>query len=61
MTEASGETMTGARSFKAWANVYRSLNGAMGSVYASRELADQQAAYGRLACVEIEFEVLEDK
>ena len=40
---------------KAVANVYRSLNGAMGCVHASRELADAQAGRDRLACVEFEF------
>ena len=44
---------------KAAANVYRSLNGAMGSVHSSRDLADQQAGRGRLACIEFEF-FLED-
>lgn len=36
-------------------NVYRALNGAMGSVYASRELADWMAGCGRLICLEIEI------
>lgn len=40
---------------KLWANVYRSLNGAVGSVHETRALADQMAASGRLACVEFEF------
>lgn len=35
-------------------NVYRSLNGAMGSVWASKKLADWFGR-GRLACVEITF------
>jgi hypothetical protein len=38
--------------FRVWANVYRSVNGAMGSVHATRELADQMAARDRVACVE---------
>lgn len=40
-------------SFKAWANVYSEFRGALGSIHATREIADQQAARGRLACVEI--------
>jgi hypothetical protein len=34
-------------------NIYRPLNGACGSVYTTRELADQWAGRGRLACVEV--------
>lgn len=36
-------------------NVYRELNGAMGSVYASRELADHMAGRSRLVCLEVEI------
>lgn len=38
-------------------NVYRPLMGACGSVYTSRELADQLAGRDRLACVEIKVGV----
>lgn len=41
--------------FKVWANVYSSLNGARGSVWDSKKLADWFGR-GRLACVEIEFD-----
>lgn len=34
-------------------NIYTPVNGACGSVYESRELADQMAGKGRLACKEI--------
>ncbi|MGJ4928130.1 hypothetical protein ACQR1I_16635 [Bradyrhizobium sp. HKCCYLS2038] len=40
---------------RAWVNVYRPLNGAMGAVYASRSLADQMAGRDRLACIEIQI------
>ncbi len=40
---------------KAWANIYRPLNGALGSVYTSRRLADQMAGRDRIACVEIDL------
>jgi hypothetical protein len=41
----SGEPM------KLYANVYRSVNGAMGSVYATRELADRMVGRDRLDCI----------
>lgn len=41
--------------FKVWANVYSSLNGARGSLWDSKELADWFGR-GRLACVEIAFD-----
>lgn len=40
-----------------WVNVYRPLMGACGSVYTSRELADQMAAGNRLACIEVKVGV----
>ena len=39
------------REQEAHANVYRSLNGAMGSVWQTRALADQMAGRDRIACV----------
>lgn len=39
-----------------WVNVYRPLIGASGTAYETRELADQMAGRGRIACVEIKFE-----
>lgn len=41
---------------KVWINVYRPAIGACGSVYASRELADQMAGRDRLACIEVSVE-----
>lgn len=41
----------GSDGFMVWANVYRALNGAMGSVHATRELADRMAGRDRIACV----------
>ncbi|MGJ4954607.1 hypothetical protein ACQR1H_03105 [Bradyrhizobium sp. HKCCYLRH2015] len=38
---------------KLWANVYVPLNGAMGSIYATRALADQMAGRDRITCIEI--------
>lgn len=38
-------------------NLYRPLNGACGSVYSTRELADQMAGRDRLRCVEIKMGV----
>ncbi|MCA6114274.1 hypothetical protein J6524_04935 [Bradyrhizobium sp. WSM 1738] len=38
-------------------NLYRPLMGACGSVYTSRELADQMAGRDRLACVEVKVGV----
>lgn len=40
---------------RAWVNVYLPLNGAMGTVYASRALADQMAGRDRLACIKIDI------
>lgn len=37
-----------------YANVYRSLNGAMGSIWETQELADQMAGRDRIACVPID-------
>ncbi|UGA46647.1 hypothetical protein HU230_0011645 [Bradyrhizobium quebecense] len=45
MTAAAPETV--------WVNVYRPLMGACGTVWASRELADQMAARNRIACVPV--------
>lgn len=45
--------MSRGQSFTVWANVYRSLNGAMGSVWASEELANQMAGRDRLACIPV--------
>jgi hypothetical protein len=39
---------------KIYANIYRSLNGAIGSVHRTREQADLQAGRDRLQCIEIE-------
>jgi|GEM_PF-2872848 len=36
-----------------WVNVYRPLMGACGTVWATRELADQMAARNRIACVPV--------
>ena len=33
-----------------WVNIYRGLAGACGSVYESREMADQMAGRNRIAC-----------
>jgi len=38
-------------------NLYRPLMGACGSVYSSRELADQMAGRDRLACLEVKVGV----
>lgn len=38
-------------------NLYRPLMGAVGSVYLSREQADQEAGRDRLACVEVKVGV----
>jgi hypothetical protein len=40
-----------------WVNLYRPLMSACGSVYPSRELADQMAGRDRLACVEVKVGV----
>ena len=40
-----------------WVNLYRPLMSACGSVYPSRELADQMARRDRLACVEVKVGV----
>lgn len=40
-----------------WANIYKPVIGACGHVYMSRQLADQMAAPGRLACVAFEVEL----
>lgn len=40
-----------------WVNVYRPLNGACGSVWATRELADRMAGRDRLDCVEVKVGV----
>lgn len=47
--------MTASAPFKVWANVYSSLNGARGSLWDSKELADWFGR-GRLACVEIQID-----
>lgn len=39
-----------------YVNIYRGLAGACGSVYESRELADQMKGPGRIACKEVEIE-----
>lgn len=51
--------MSVGKASKLFANVYRSINGAAGSVYTTRALADQMAVRGRLACVE--FEIRDDE
>jgi hypothetical protein len=33
-----------------WVNIYRGIAGSCGSVYESREMADQMAGRNRLAC-----------
>ncbi|MES2602120.1 MAG: hypothetical protein V4602_15060 [Pseudomonadota bacterium] len=38
-----------------YVNIYRGLAGACGSVYETRELADQMAGQGRIACKEVEI------
>lgn len=38
---------------KLFVNIYRPFAGQIGTAYATRELADQMAARGRLACVQI--------
>ena len=45
----------GAKSY--WVNVYRPLMGACGSVWETRELADQMATRDRLCCVEVKVGV----
>jgi hypothetical protein len=47
-----------------WVNIYRVFVGSVGTAYETRELADQMAARGRIACKEIcvvPGEGLEDK
>lgn len=39
---------------KLFVNVYRPFAGQIGAAYATRELADQMAARGRLACIEVD-------
>jgi hypothetical protein len=39
---------------KIYVNIYQPFAGQIGTAYATRELADQMAARGRLACVEID-------
>lgn len=39
---------------KLFVNVYQPFAGQIGTAYATRELADQMAARGRLACIEID-------
>ena len=36
-----------------WVNIYRGVAGSAGSAYETRELADQMAGRGRIACKEI--------
>lgn len=36
-----------------YVNLYRSVAGSIGSAYLTRELADQMAAQGRVACVRV--------
>lgn len=40
---------------KLYVNVYAAFAGQSGTAYATRELADQMAARGRLACVEVDL------
>ncbi len=39
---------------KIFVNVYQPFAGAIGTAYATRQLADQMAARGRLACIEVD-------
>lgn len=39
---------------KLFVNVYPPFAGQIGTAYATRELADQMAARGRLACIEVD-------
>jgi hypothetical protein len=39
----------------AFVNIYPPLVGAVGSAYATREMADQMAGQSRIACVEITY------
>ncbi len=43
-----------------YANIYPQMIGACGHVYASRELADQMAAAGRIICVAFPVELPEE-
>lgn len=36
-----------------WVNIYHGISGSSGSVYETRELADQMAGRGRIACKQI--------
>lgn len=40
---------------KLFVNIYRPFAGQIGTAYATRELADQMAARGRLACIEVQL------
>lgn len=42
-----------------YANIYAPFAGSCGSVYETRELADQMAARGRLACIPFALETIE--
>lgn len=55
-TPTTDETLTGDSLLSAFVNIYPPLVGAIGAAYKTRELADQMAGSGRIACVEVLYE-----
>jgi hypothetical protein len=51
----SDQTLTASEKSTAYVNIYPALNGACGSVYRTRQIADQFGK-GRIAVIEVKYE-----
>ncbi|MGM4987393.1 hypothetical protein [Tardiphaga sp. 841_E9_N1_2] len=55
-TTTTDETLIGTGLLRVFVNIYPPLNGACGSAYKTRELAEQWAGRSRIACIEVFYE-----